>query len=399
MMKNPRGVFVLLSGVFFYWGVLTAINSATIPFFRQLFSLSWRDSMLVNVAFYLAPFVICLPCSAWMARFGYRRALMLALAMAAGGTLMIAASLQWLSFAGCLAGIFVLAMGVAAMQVVANPYVNRLGDEHNAAGRLSLASAINSSGATLAPVLLGVILASALMPIPGLYLVLMLVGGGLLALFYRPEIPDFKDMQQNAMTSIRTLWGYPQFRYGVSGIFVYVGVEVSIGTTALSYLNDPALGGFSLSHATSLIALYWGGALAGRFLYGVLAHLCHPRLVFCLCAVGALILTVIAIIFPGRFGGYCLLVIGLMNSVMYPIIFSRTLSGLDHYAAHISAFLIMAGIGGGVLPFIQGMMIDAAGLHLSFWLPAAGYVFLFINGLKDYHPRRHPARGSITPEN
>lgn len=108
--------------------------------------------MLVNVAFYLAPFVICLPCSGWMARLGYRSALLLALILAASGSVVIAVSLWLASFAGCLVGIFIVAMGVAAMQVVANPYVNRLGEAQSAAGRLSLASSINSLGAALAPV-------------------------------------------------------------------------------------------------------------------------------------------------------------------------------------------------------------------------------------------------------
>lgn len=383
MKQNPRRAFFLLSGVFFYWGVLTAINSATIPFFRQVFSLSWRDSMLVNVAFYLAPFAICLSCSGWMARFGYRRALVLALALAAIGAAAIAGSLWLMTFVGCLVGIFILAMGVAAMQVVANPYVNRLGDADNAAGRLSLASSINSFGAALAPILLAVILASVGASVPALYVGLMLAGIVLLFVLYRLTIADFHDAGVSPLSSLRTLCRYPQFRAGVSGIFVYVGVEVSIGTTALSYLHDPALGGFSLAQATSLIALYWGGALAGRFLYGLLARYCHVRLLFGLCTVGAILLTIAALGFANRAGGYCLLAVGAMNSVMYPVIFSRTLSGLDGYAAPVSACLIMAGIGGGVLPFIQGIVIDAVGLRLSFWVPVAGYLFLLINGLKD----------------
>lgn len=382
MAQHPRRAFILLSGVFFYWGVLTAINSAMIPFFRQTFALSWRDSMLVNVAFYLAPFVVCLPCARWMTRFGYRRALVLALALATVGALVVAGALWQSAFVGCLVGIFILAMGVAAMQVVANPYVNRLGEAHSAAGRLSLASSINSSGAALGPILLAVVLASAATPAAGLYAGLMCAGCLLVGLVYRLSIADFHDAEARTLSSIRELCRYPQFRCGVSAIFVYVGVEVSIGTTALSYLHDASLGGFSLAQATSFIALYWGGALAGRFIYGLLARYCQARLLFCLCVTGAILLTVIAIGAANRVGGYCLLAVGLMNSVMYPIIFSRTLSGLDRYAASISACLIMAGIGGGVLPFIQGVAIDTVGLRLSFWVPVAGYAFLLLNGLR-----------------
>lgn len=391
MVNHPRRAFALLSGIFFYWGVLTAINSATIPFFRQAFSLSWRESMLVNVAFYLAPFAVCLPCSRWMARFGYRKALILALMLAAGGAVVVAGSLWLHAFYAALAGIFILAMGVAAMQVVANPYVSRLGSEQSAAGRLSLASSINSSGAALAPLLLAVTLTSAGASVSGLYVGLMLAGGVLLFALYRLPTVDFRDTQERLVSSLRALLRYPQFRTGVSGIFVYVGVEVGIGTTALSYLHEPSLGGFSLAEATSLIALYWGGALAGRFLYGLLARYCRAQPLFCLCTAGAMLLTLVAIGFANRFGGYCLLAVGLMNSVMYPVIFSRTLSGLERYSAPISACLIMAGIGGGALPFIQGMVIDAVGLRLSFWVPVAGYLFLLLNGL------REPARlGAIS---
>lgn len=202
--------------------------------------------MLVNVAFYLAPFVVCLPCAKWMMRFGYRRALVLALGLAASGAAIIAGSLWRPSFVGCLAGIFIMAMGVAAMQVVANPYVNRLGDGRSAAGRLSLASSINSFGAALAPLLLAGVLTSSGVLVSVLYIGLMLGGSSLLLILYLSRIDDFHDVGNRVASSLFTLCRYPQFRSGVSSIFVYVGVEVSIGTTVISYLNDAALGAIRL---------------------------------------------------------------------------------------------------------------------------------------------------------
>lgn len=384
--KNTSGAFALLSAVFFYWGLLTSINSALIPFFRTTFSLSWRDAMLVNVAFYLAPFVICFPASQWMNRVGYRRALTFALCLAFGGALVIAFSLWTTLFALCLAGIFILAMGVAAMQVVANPYVTRLGAPENAPGRLSLASSINSCGATLAPVLLAAVLAltvsASTTAIAGLYIGLMLAGLLLFFLLHTSRMHDFRDATLAQPGRWRYLWQQPQFRSGVAGIFVYVGVEVSLGTTLLSYLNEASLGGFSRATATSLVAFYWGGALIGRLLYGLCARYCHPRRMYSGCVTGAIVLTLAAIVLASRAGGYCLLIVGVMNSVLYPIIFSRTLSGLQDDAARISACLIMAGIGGGAIPFIQGMVIDIAGLKMSFLVPVCCYLFLLFNGAR-----------------
>lgn len=103
---------------------------------------------------------------------------------------------------------------------------------------------------------------------------------------------------------------------------------------------------------------------------------------YCCCVTGAIMLTLAAIVLTSRAGGYCLLTIGVMNSVLYPIIFSRTLSGLQDDAARISACLIMAGIGGGAIPFIQGAVIDIAGLKMSFLVPVCCYLFLLFNGAR-----------------
>ena len=372
------GVMALLSTIFFYWGVLTSINSALVPWFRVNWSLSWQESMLVNVAFYCAPFAICLPCSGWMRKRGYRKALLLAVSSAVSGAGVILLSLWFNIFAVCLVGIFILAMGVAAMQVVANPWVAKLGAVETAPGRLSVASSINSVGATCAPALLGTIFLflSGALAVIGVYAALILAGLLLLCLINRLQQYDVREVTPASGTDGFLLWRQSQFRAGVLGIFIYVGVEVSLGTTTLSYLSDESLAAFSPSQATTLIALYWGGALAGRMLYGVCSARCNTRLLFCLCSGCAMTLVMVAMLLGNRIGGYCLLATGLMNSVMYPVLFSRTLCGLEQYAAKISACLIMAGIGGGVLPFVQGMMIDAFGMTLSFCVPLACYAFL-----------------------
>lgn len=392
--QSIRKPLAVLACAFFLWGCLTSINSVLIPFFYHYFSLTYRDAMLVNVAFYLAPFVACLPCSALMARLGYRITLILAVGFAVLGCLLMALAMWQLQFSLVLVAIFILAIGVAAMQVVANPYVTRLGPEATAAGRLSLASAINSTGTTIAPLLVAgllvlfpVSLAAHQEPVRWLFVALAALACGLMGLLYTSRLPDFRQQQMQRLThSAKALFRESHFVVGLLAIFTYVGVEVAIGTTALSYLSDASLGNLELQQATSLIAIYWGGSLAGRMLYSLIAHRVNSVSVFRLATACAGVLVILAMTFGNRWGGMCLLLIGLMNSLMYPVIFSQSVRNLGDKTSLASAFLIMAGIGGAVLPFLQGWMMDVIGLRMSFLLPCAGYLVLILVGLKMRQP-------------
>lgn len=392
--QSIRKPLAVLACTFFLWGCLTSINSVLIPFFYHYFSLTYRDAMLVNVAFYLAPFVACLPCSALMARLGYRITLILAVGFAVLGCLLMALAMWQLQFSLVLVAIFILAIGVAAMQVVANPYVTRLGSEATAAGRLSLASAINSTGTTIAPLLVAgllvlfpVSLAAHQEPVRWLFVALAALACGLVGLLYASRLPDFRQQQMQRLThSARSLFRESHFVVGLLAIFTYVGVEVAIGTTALSYLSDASLGNLDLQQATSLIAIYWGGSLAGRMLYSLVAHRVNSVSVFRTATACAGVLVILAMTFGNRWGGVCLLLIGLMNSLMYPVIFSQSVRNLGDKTSLASAFLIMAGIGGAVLPFLQGWMMDVVGLRMSFLLPCAGYLVLILVGLKMRQP-------------
>lgn len=392
--QSHRQPLAVLACAFFLWGCLTSINSVLIPFFYHYFSLTYRDAMLVNVAFYLAPFVACLPCSALMARLGYKMTLILAVGFAALGCLLMALAMWMVTFSLILAAIFILAMGVAAMQVVANPYVTRLGPPETAAGRLSLASAINSTGTTVAPLLVAsllvifpVSLGAHQEPVRWLFLGLAALTCGLIVLLYTRHLPDFRQLQMQRLSQrTRALFRESHFVMGLLAIGTYVGVEVAIGTTALSYLSDKSLGSLDLQQATSLIAIYWGGSLAGRMLYGLVAHRVNAICAFRIATFMAGILVIAAIGFANLWGGVCLLLVGLMNSLMYPVIFAQSVRNLGDKTSLASAFLIMAGIGGAILPFLQGWMVDVIGLRLSFLLPCAGYLVLMGVGLKMRQP-------------
>ncbi|WMY74627.1 MFS transporter [Buttiauxella selenatireducens] len=370
--------------VFFLWGSVTAINSTLVLFFHQYFKISWQEAILINVLFYLAPFIACLPCSALISRWGYRTVLRISLAVTALGCLALALALQGYSFSCSLLAVFVVAIGVSAMQVVANPYLALLSAPHKRSGNLSLASAMNSVGTTLGPLFVAFLLqrnpvnlAAHQEPISQLWLALALFSGLLILISFAVKLPDVeRPLRLNQR--VLELWKYKCFVFSVIAIFCYVGVEVSLATSVVNYLST--IGLWEMDQAMSLVAIYWGGALAGRLLFGFFAHKLNIYHSFLFATLFCSLCVMLAIFFNNGIGGVLLLLTGLGNAIMYPVIFSRSIKEISHLANIAAAVLVMAGIGGAIIPYLQAVIIDEIGLRISFILPMVLYFILVMWG-------------------
>lgn len=373
-----------LGMVFFLWGNITSINSTLILFFYQYFKITWQQAILINVLFYLAPFITCLPCSLLISRWGYRTVLRVSLFTSAVGCMALGFALQGFSFSYSLLAVFVVATGVSAMQVVANPYLTLLSKPHKRIGNLSLASAVNSLGTTLAPLFIALLLqhypidfAAHREPISGLWMVLSFFSALLIFISFIINLPDAEQPTCNHQR-FSDLWQHKGFIFNATAIFIYVGVEVAIATSVVKYLTTMGL--WQIDQAMSLVSIYWGGALIGRILFGLFAHKIntyHAYLIatlFCACCV------ILALLLNNAVGGVFLLLTGLGNAIMYPVIFSRSLSKLPHLANIAAAVLVMAGIGGAIIPYLQAMIINGVGLRMSFILPMILYFVLAIWG-------------------
>ncbi|EHN68741.1 glucose transporter [Aliivibrio fischeri] len=329
--------------------------------------------MLVQLAFYIAPFSVSIPTSILMAKRGYKFSLGGALALTVFGSLSLYFTLSILSFLGALISVFVVAMGVAALQVVANPYVTITGESHTATCRLTIASTLNSTGTTLGPVLLAIAMVT--VGVANIYLILALVIAMIAVLIFRSSLIDVKPKQQVKVAAhFGRLAKQPQFLFGALMIFTYVGVEVAVGTVTISYLSDSNIAGLSVATATTLISLYWAGSLVGRLVYSWLANRYQPLKVLMWGALSAITLIVFAILTKSIFGGIALVMIGLCNSFMYPIIFSRAIENLGEATGAASAILVMCGIGGGVIPMLQASTIASLGIVHSYFVPILGYI-------------------------
>ncbi len=168
-------------------------------------------------------------------------------------------------------------------------------------------------------------------------------------------------------------------------IFLYVGAEVTIGSVLVNFLMQPSTLGLSQQTAGERLSLYWGGAMIGRFIGGFLLRVATPGKVLAGAAVGAGLLVLTASAAHGPLAGWALIAVGLMNSIMFPTIFSLALEGLGSKTPQGSGLLCMAIVGGAIVPVLAGLVADAAGLGLALLAPVACYAAIAAFG---WSPRR-----------
>lgn len=388
--------------IFFLWGFLTSLNDVLIPHLKAVFELNYARSMLIQFAFFGAYFVMSLPAGFVVAQLGYKHSMVCGLLIAGLGALGFLPAAQWQSYELFLGALFVMASGITLLQVSANPYVSLLGDEAQSSSRLTLAQALNSLGHTVGPAIGGLLILSVAvlgadalaalspeqlqqyrateakavqLPYLGLALVLFALSA-FVYLFRLPHLTEATDAGTHAQGSFGQAWQHASLRYAVIGIFVYVGAEVAIGSLLINYLAHPQIVGISETSAAIYLSYYWGGAMIGRFAGSLLLRfIAPPRLLGLFAAVAAALLTA-SMASRGNLALWSIVAIGLFNSVMFPTLFTLGIKGLGPLTARGSSLLIMAIVGGAIVPLLQGLLADRIGLQASFALPLACYAYI-----------------------
>jgi FHS family L-fucose permease-like MFS transporter len=399
----PRSLVWLVIGLFFIWGGATSLNDILIPKLKGLFSLTYTEVMLTQFAFFMAYFIFSVPAGTLVARIGYVRGLVVGLAVMALGAVLFwpaAGSGVYWSF---LAALFVLAGGITILQVAANPLIAGLGDPASASSRLTFAQAFNSLGTTIAPyigaqLILGsaakidpTTLSAADLPafrvaesaiVAHIYIGIAVVLAVIAVIFWtrrntlRSESADkigFGDSLQ--------LLGIPRVRFGVIALFAYVGAEVSIGSVLVNYLEQPGTLALSAQSAGERLSFYWGGAMVGRFIGSWLLNRLAPGKLLAIFAGIAAALVLVSIASSGGIAGWTLIAVGLFNSIMFPTIFSLSLEGLGRKTAEGSGLLVMAIVGGAIVPLITGSIADATTIATALIVPVVCYGLILAFGL------------------
>jgi len=403
---NNTGPLVIVTILFFMWGLLTSLNDVLIPHLKAIYTLSYLQAMLVQFCFFGAYFVVSVPAGALIRRVGYQTGAVIGLLIAASGcALFYPASKS--GYGLFLFAFFVLASGITILQVAANPYVTVLGPASTAPSRLTLTQAFNSLGTTIAPHLGGILILSAAAlgadklaamnatelaayraheaaSVQGPYLVLAATLAVLAVLFALARLPKISHAEETtaAASGKVSALAYRHLVLGAVAIFLYVGGEVSIGSFLVNFLGEQHIAGLAPAVAASYVSLYWGGAMIGRFVGFAVMRYVSPGKSLAFNALAVIALVLVAIYGKGALAMWAILAVGLFNSIMFPTIFSLALHGLGRHTGQGSGILCMAIVGGAIVPFVQGALADAIGLQPSFFVPVACYAFILFFGLK-----------------
>lgn len=397
--SNQSYIFPLfaLTSLFFMWGFITCLNDILIPYLKGAFDLSYTQAMLVQFCFFGAYFIVSVPAGLLVSKIGYRKGIVTGLVIASAGCLLFLPAASLHIYAVFLFALFVLASGITILQVAANPYVTALGKPETASSRLTMTQAFNAFGTTVAPFFGAYLLFGAshgpeveattagsdLVQLP-----YMILAGALLLLaatFSFLKLPDLGRREENS-THVADAWKHRHLRFGVVGIFLYVGAEVAIGSFLVSFLSQASIAGLNEAQASKVIAFYWGGAMVGRFIGALVMQKISAGKVLAFNAFMVVLLVSFAIVFDGKFAMWSLLSVGLFNSIMFPTIFSLALNGLGQSTAQASGYLCLAIVGGALVPLLQGFFADQFGLQISFVVPMLCYFFIAYYGLKGSKP-------------
>ena len=408
--KYP-GALMMVTVLFFFWGFVTVLNDILVPHLKSVFDLNYTKVMLIQFAFFLAYFIFSIPSAKIIDAIGYQKTMVVGLlTMGLGAFLFVPAAIA-LSYPLFLGALMVLAAGITALQVAANPYVSVLGPPETASSRLNLTQAFNSLGTTIGPWVGGMLIlgaatesgdavanmsaqtlhafrlqqaATVKMP----YIIIgsaLVIFAGLIGIFKLPTIPAVERHADGRHEG--SLWKYTHLILGCVAIFAYVGAEVSIGSFLINYFNQPEIGNLPVVEGAKFVAYYWGGAMVGRFIGSAILQKVKTGTVlgiaaFCSCA---LVLT--SMLTTGSVAMWSILLVGFFNSIMFPSIFTLGIAKLGPRTGDGSGLLIMAIVGGAIIPVAQGAIADHVGVHHAFVLPVICYLYIAYYALRASKPR------------
>lgn len=441
---------VLMTTLFFLFGAVTNFNDVLMPYLKDICQLTDLQSSAVQSAFFGAYFLMSLPAGWVLKKLGYQRGIVLGLLIMAGGALLFIPAADSRAFALFLTALAVLGAGITLLQVAANPYVSVLGAPRGAAARVSIVGVANNFGGALSPlvgalVLFGgsVALKAKLAALPvaerlaqesqlvkGPYLGLAAFLAVLAVFFFLVKLPDIESIPEEATEEARPVaagrtsaLAFPHLVLGVGAIFVYVGVEVGLGSFLIRYGESQGIQqlsaftqslvqglnvatnyalvlfgkepspidttvGFTKAVGAVLVSSYWFGSLVGRVVGIPLLLKFHNRaLLVAVCAAGV-VLVGASIVSTGETALWLIVLCGLMNSIMWPVIFPLAITGLGPFTKQGSSYLIMAIVGGALIPPLMGWLAtNGGGLRVAFVVPALCYLYLLFYALSGYRVR------------
>jgi FHS family L-fucose permease-like MFS transporter len=219
--------------------------------------------------------------------------------------------------------------------------------------------------------------------VPYLFLTLTLLALAAFVFVLRlPALTEATEQAHDRQHTFGEILRVRHLRFAVIAIFLYVGAEVSIGSFLINYITLPEIGNFTKSHAATYVSYYWAGAMIGRFIGSLLLKKIDARRLLAQFAMAAIVLLAITMLTHGDIAVVSIVAIGLFNSILFPTIFTLGIEGLGVMTGRASSLLIMAIVGGAVVPLLQGVLADHVGVQHAFVLPLLCYAYIAWYGLR-----------------
>ena len=386
---------ITLGVLYFMMGLITCLNDTLVPFFKSGFTLSYAESSLVQFYFFLTYGIMSIPAGKVVERVGYKKGMVMGFSIAAVGALLFFPASILHIYALFLTALFIVAIGIVILQVAANPYVTILGPAKTASSRLTMVQGVGSIGTTVAPIIGSYFILSRLGNSHGSEAVrfpYLVIAGMLIAIAFtvsRLKLPTIRSgaTEQNNQDrgQVKGVFSFRNLNFGAMAIFVYVGAEVSIGTFLTNYISDTMH--IDVKDSNTYVAFYWGGMMVGRLIGSFVLKTLKPSLVLAVCAAMSILLIGISVTSTGQLAVWSMIAIGIFNSVMFAIIFSLSVNGLGDYTTRASGILSTAIVGGAIISFTQGLLIDHFTWPVAFMLPMVCYLYILFYGVNGHRSR------------
>ena len=400
------GATVLIVALFAFWGMSNSLNDVLIPQFRKTFLLGDFASSFVQFATFIGYFLFAIPASLFMRRFGYRAAVVMGLVLFGTGALLFWPAAQFGEYHFFLGALFVVASGLSFLETSANPMIAAMGPPESADQRLNFAQMFNPLGA-----IVGVFvgkelilskhtltsaqiegmepaaraawqaseLAAVKLPYMGIACVVLLCAL-LVGVTKFPPLATRSAAEDGDAAGFSGLSKFPRYWFGVLAQFAYVGAQVGVWSFVIRYtqFNTP---GTAEDVAANNLLITLTLFFAGRFIGTLLMSKFRPTLLLALFSAADVALCAAAALAGGDIGVHALMATSFFMSIQFPTIFTTSLRGLGAHTKSGSSFLVMAIVGGAVVPPVMGLVSDASSINIAMLVPALCFAVVCAFGL------------------
>ena len=411
--------FILITSCFALWGFANDITNPMVKAFSKIFRMSVTDGALVQVAFYGGYFAMAFPAAMFIRKYSYKAGILMGLGLYAVGALLFFPAKMTGEYYPFLLAYFILTCGLSFLETSANPYILSMGTEETATRRLNLAQSFNPIGSLLGMYVAMNFIQAKMNPMEtderallsgeefealkqsdlsvliGPYLIIGIVIAAMFAVIYMTKMPKSGDQSKdiNFIPTLKRIFSIPRYREGVIAQFFYVGAQIMCWTFIIQYGTRIFMGeGMDERSAEVLSQQYNIIAMVifccSRFICTFMLRYLNPSMLLAILAIAGGGFTCGVILLQNIWGLYCLVAVSACMSLMFPTIYGIALTGMGDDAKFGAAGLIMAILGGSILPPLQASIIDMGtcigmpAVNVSFVLPLICFVIITIYGFR-----------------